>query len=194
MEKKLNPVEILTNGFEIGLKNIASLLGAVILWVLTCWIPYINIGTTIALSTLPLEMAKGNVFSPTVIFDKKYYAFMGEYFLLIGLMTSAILTGFAFFIVPGIVISIAWSMAILLMIDRKINPIEALTLSNKVTTGNKWMIFLSQLALGVVLMILFWIFGKLGSVGTLLSILVLIAIMPVSLGMQAYIYRELCKK
>jgi uncharacterized membrane protein len=194
MEKKLNPIEILTNGFGIGLKNVASLLGAVILYVLTCWIPYINIGTTIAMATLPLEMAKGNVFSPTAIFDKKYFAFIGEYFLISGLMFSAILFGFMFFVIPGIVITIAWSMAVMLMIDKKINPVEALTASNKATTGHKWTIFLSQLALGVAMMILFWIFGKLGTIGTILSVVAIILIAPVALGMQAYIYKTLCKE
>jgi uncharacterized membrane protein len=192
MKKNLNPIEILTNGVGIGLKNSASLLGAVILWVLTCWIPYINIGTTIAMSTLPLEMAKGNVFSPLAIFDKKYFTFLGEYFLIIGLMFSAITFGFIFFVIPGIVIAIAWSLAIMLMIDKKINPMEALTASNKATLGNKWMIFLAQLILGVVLSIIFAIFGKLGTIGVILSIVVFILIMPISLGMQAYIYKTLC--
>ncbi|MDR2894560.1 MAG: hypothetical protein LBU97_03775 [Alistipes sp.] len=192
MEKNLNSIEILTNGVAIGLKNAASLLGAIILWVLTCWIPYINIGTTIALSTIPLEMAKGNVFSPLAIFDKKYFAFMGEYFLINGLMVSAVAFGFMFFIIPGIVISIAWSQAVMLMIDKKINPMEALTASNKATTGHKWTIFLAQLALGLVLGILFLIFGKLGTFGVILSIVAAIIIMPISLGMQAHIYKTLC--
>jgi uncharacterized membrane protein len=192
MKKNLNPIEIVTNGVGIGLKNIASLLGAVVLWVLTCWIPYINIGTTIALSTLPLEMAKGNVISPLVIFDKKYFAFLGEYFLIVGLMFSAITFGFMFFVIPGIVISIAWSLAIMLMIDKKINPIEALTASNKATMGNKWMIFLSQFVLGVVLGILFAVLGLLGNVGVILSVIAFILVMPILLGMQAYIYKTLC--
>ena len=194
MEKKFNSIDILTNGFGIGLKNIASLLGAVVLWVLTCWIPYINIGTTIAMTTLPIEMAKGNVFSPLVIFDKKYFAFIGEYFLITGLMISGILTGFAFFIIPGIVISLAWSLAVLLLIDKNLNPMEALTTSNKVTQGYKWIIFLAQLLFWVAICIFAWLFGKVPAVGWLLQFLLLIAVMPVALGMQAFIYKKLCKE
>ena len=58
MEKKLAFNQILSEGMQIGLKNIASVLGAVILWILTLWIPYLNVGTTIALFTMPIELAK----------------------------------------------------------------------------------------------------------------------------------------
>ena len=192
MKKKFNSLDILTNGFSIGLTNVVSLLGAVVLWVLTCWIPYINIGTTIALATLPIEMAKGNSFSPLVIFDKKYFSFMGEFFLIVGFIFSGVMVGMLFFIVPGIVISIAWMLAVLLLIDRKLNPIEAIMASNKATTGYKWIIFLAQLLLWVAVMIVAWIFGLIPYVGKVLNILLFVAIMPVSLGMTAYIYKKLC--
>jgi len=194
MQKKFSSIDILTNGVGIGLKNSASLVGAFVLWLVTCWIPYINIGTTIALFTLPIEMANGNVFSPTVIFDKKYFAFMGEFFLTLGLLFVGIVAGYAFFIVPGIVIAIAWSLAILLLIDKKLNPMEALSASNKATMGYKWIIFLAQLILWVVVLILFWAFGKIPLIGHVLGFIVYIIAMLISLGMNAFVYKKLCKE
>ena len=43
---------------EIGVKNAPSIIGCVVLWLLTIWVPYINVGTTIAINMLPIELAK----------------------------------------------------------------------------------------------------------------------------------------
>lgn len=192
MGKKFNSIDILTNGFSIGLANFVSLLGAAVLWLLTCWIPYINIGTTIAMATLPIEMAKGKVFSPLSIFDKKYFSLMGEFFLTFGFMYLGVLIGTIFLFTPGIVISIAWSLSLLLLIDKKLNPMESITASNKATTGYKWIIFLAQLLLGIALCILFAIFSRIPYLGTVLCFALVLIIIPVALGMQAFIYKKLC--
>ena len=52
MEKKLDFGSVLSQGFLVGMKNLPSLLGAIVLWLLTIWIPYVNVGTTIAIMTL----------------------------------------------------------------------------------------------------------------------------------------------
>jgi len=191
MEKKITIQGILTNGFTIGIQNAASLIGAIVLWALTIWIPYINIGTTIAIATLPIEMSKGKIFSPLSIFDKKYFSFMGEYFLLQGLMFSAVLMGMIFFIIPGYVIAIAWSLAVYLLIDKKMNPMEALSASNKMTMGYKWTIFLSFLILIIAFYILVFIFKLIPILGTILIILSIIVLMAVVMGFYAYIYKTL---
>ena len=49
--KKLDFAETLKDSIEIGAKNAPSIVVAVILWLVTIWIPYINIGTTIAFIT-----------------------------------------------------------------------------------------------------------------------------------------------
>ena len=63
---------------EIGVKNAPSIIGCVVLWLLTIWVPYINVGTTIAINMLPIELAKGGVISPLAwslayffLFEKK---------------------------------------------------------------------------------------------------------------------------
>ena len=194
MEKKITISSILSNGFTIGIQNAASLLGAVVLWILTIWIPYINVGTTIAIVSLPVEMAKGKVFSPLCIFDKKYFNFMGEFFLLCGFIYIGVLIGTCFFIIPGIVISMAWSLAIYLLIDKKLNPMEALGASNRMTLGYKWTIFLATLLLGIAFCILAFIFGLIPVLGKILIFLLLVVFIAVTMGFNAYIYKELSKE
>lgn len=40
------------------------MLGATILWLFTIWIPYLNVGTTIAMTTIPIELSKEVVIFP----------------------------------------------------------------------------------------------------------------------------------
>lgn len=188
MEKKLDFTQILTNGVSIGLKNLPSLLGCVVLWVLTIWIPYLNVGTTIAIATIPAALSKGKVISPLEIFDKKYFKFMGEFFLVSGLKTLILLPAMMFLIVPAIVLSIAYSLSTLLVIDKGKGASEALKLSNNLTYGNKLVIFLAQLVLGVAIAIVFYIFSMIWS---FLGLVVLILVFPILLGVNAYIYGEL---
>jgi hypothetical protein len=191
MEKKITIGSVLSEGTQLGIKNAASLLGCIILYVLTCWIPYINIGTTIAMACLPLEMAKGNVISPTAIFDKKYFKYMGEFFLTQAFIFIGVLFGMCLFIIPGYVIAIAWSLGILFLIDKGINPTEALTMSNKATMGYKWTIFLSMFIVVVIISIASVIFNLIPYIGILLNLALAIVAIAIMLGMQAHIYSKL---
>jgi hypothetical protein len=188
---KINFTEALTTSIGWGLKNLPSIIGAVILWGLTCWIPYLNIGTTIALITIPIEISKGKVISPTFIFDSKYRKYMGEFFLLNGLKIPALGFAFMLFIIPGIVINLAWSMSNFLLIDKGMNPMEALSKSNQATDGNKASMFLAMLVIGVIIGVLMWVFGFLGIVGSILGILLLLAASPIYFSLQAYFYKAL---
>jgi uncharacterized membrane protein len=194
---ELNVGDVLTNGFAIGLKNALSLIGATILWMLTIWIPYLNVGTTIALFSMPVAMSKGNVVSPMEIFDGKYRQYMGEFFLLTGLRSLMVMPGFMFMFIPGIIMWITYSMGLYIMMDKHVEPAKALAMSNKMTHGNKMTMFLSKLALAAP----FVVFALLGTI--LPSILVnllgfilllyVIVLIPISLGLDAYIYSELSK-
>ena len=188
MEKKLDIGTVLSQGIGVGLKNLPSLLGAVILYLLTCWIPYVNVGTSIAMTSLPVELSKGKIISPLAIFDKKYFRYMGEYFLLLGFMSSGIAAASLLMLIPGIVISIAWSLALFLMLDKGVNPIQALTLSNKLTCGKKWTIFFIYFILCLVVYILAFIFMLIPVLGIILVIALSIVTMVAALGCQSVIY------
>lgn len=188
---KLSVGEVLQEGVAFGLKNALPIIGAILLWLLTCWIPYLNVGTTIALNSIPLALSKGKVISPTFIFESKYRKYMGEYFSLMGLMLIAIIPAFTFLIIPAIIISISWSLSLYLLLDKGINPSEAMMQSNKATYGHKLNIFLISLILTVALVILMVIFKMLGVVGSILLFITMICFLVISMGCQASIYKKL---
>lgn len=98
MERKFTFSDALSNAYQIGIKNILSLIGAFILWILTIWIPYINVGTTIAIATLPASLSRGKMISPTEIFNKKYLKNMGDFFLIVALRGIGVMFAFYFLI------------------------------------------------------------------------------------------------
>ena len=196
MNKKITLAKVLTEGFSIGIKNFVSLFVATLLWIVTIWIPFINVGTTIAIKSVPIELSKGKVISPLFIFDKKYRQYMGEFFNLIGLMMLSLIPAFLFMIVPGIIISIGWSLAIYIMLDKEISPSDALIMSNKATYGYKWIIFGVSVVLGVCFFVVNLILGliPLGFLSAILSLLLTCVYQVVNLGCEAVIYRDLTKE
>ena len=189
---KLDIIATIKEGVSIGVANIVPIFVNVLLWVLTIWIPYLNVGTTIGLwAGIVSKASKGEAVPMTEIFDPKYRKYMGEYFITSGLIGIGVLAGIVFFIIPGIVINVAWSLALLLVIDKGKNPTEAITLSNNLTYGNKGRMFcvyfLVFLAFGLVSFILM----KIPKAGIVLSGIVSILIMFVLIGLQASIYKQL---
>ena len=187
------------DGLAIALVNYLSLILTVVLYFVTIWIPYLNVGTTIAVSSLPAEMAKGNVINPLFIFDEKYRRNMGEFFILYALMGGAIFAGFLFMLIPGIVISIAWSFAVVLFVDKDMSAMDALHESNRLTYGHKWRIFgtefLLVLCLELVIVIIQFLFGIgevswLETIGTILIFILTIFAVPAILGVEASIYKQ----
>lgn len=198
--KKLNIMATIKDGVSIALVNYLSLIITVVLYLLTIWIPYLNVGTTIAMESLPAEMAKGKMINPLFIFDGKFRKNMGEFFILMSLMSGAIAVGFMFMFVPGIVISIAWAFAAVLFVDKDMNALECLRESNRLTYGNKWRIFGSEfllaLAIGILAAIIAGLFGIghikwLEVIGTIINIILLIFFVPAIYGVEASIYRQL---
>ena len=92
--KKLDFGETLKDSVAIGVKNAPSVIAAVALWLITIWIPYLNVGTTIAITLLPTQLAKGEIVNPLGIFDSKYRRYMGEYLITAGLMVIPIYIAF----------------------------------------------------------------------------------------------------
>ena len=60
MNTNLSLGGIITQGIKLGIFNIISIFIATILWALTIWIPYLNVGTTIGLLSMPIGISKGN--------------------------------------------------------------------------------------------------------------------------------------
>jgi uncharacterized membrane protein len=62
------------------------------------------------------------------------------------LMAIAITLGFVLFIVPGVLLALAWSMAPFYLVDRNYGPVEALEASWEATRGHWGSLFLLSLA------------------------------------------------
>ena len=156
--KRLDFATTLQDAIAIGLKNAPSVIAAVALWLVTIWVPYTNVGTTIAITLLPTRLAKGEIVNPLGIFDSKYRRYMGEYFITMGLMVFPILIGVLFMIVPAIVLSIAWTLSYYFLFEKGKNPIQAIKASNDATYGSKWTMFAVQLVVGIIVGIVLGIF------------------------------------
>jgi hypothetical protein len=193
--EKLDVIETIKEGVDIGLKNVLPILVNLVLWVLTCWIPYLNVGTTIGLFVgIVSKVSRGETIPMTEIFDPKYRKYMGEFFLTYGLLMTGIIVGYIFLIIPGIVIAIAWSLSLLLLIDKGKNPIEAITLSNSCTYGNKWRMLGVYILPAIAMWILMVIFALIPKVGSLLTFLLMLVWMFVVIGLQASIYKRLTER
>ena len=195
-KQKLEIVETLRDGFELSIKNIGPVLVNLLLWVITLWIPYLNVGTTIGLfSGIVIKLSREEEISFTEIFDPRYRKYMGEYFLTAGLLFLGVFGGFLFLIIPGFIISIAWSFALVLVIDKEVNPTEALSMSNKITYGNKGRIFLISIILSVIFSVVSTVLSKIDN-GFAVFLLVILFIfeMLVSIGIQASMYKQLMRE
>ena len=195
--KKLEIFPVIKEGVGLALVNYLSIVAAVALYVLTIWIPYLNVGTTIAMNSIPAEMAKGNIINPLFIFESRFRRRMGEFFIMEAIMFVAIMIGFLFMIIPAYVLAFAWSLATILFVDKERGALEALRESNELTYGNKWRIFAIEIILSIALCIAVSIigavFGAIGIdwLGMLLNIVIIVFFVPCLLGAQAVIYKKL---
>ena len=200
MNKKIDIMATLKEGIAIAALNFLSLILTTILYIITIWIPYLNVGTTIAMASLPAELAKGNMINPLFSFEAKYRRNMGEFFILMSLMIGAISVGFMFMFIPGIVIAYAWYIAVVLFVDKDMSALDSLRESNRLTYGNKWRIFGAEflicLALCVVIAIIAGLFSIghvswLEAIGHIINVILLIFVAPALFGVEASIYRQL---
>ncbi len=190
---------IISNAFSIGMKNLGSIVGTIILWLLTIWIPYLNVGTTIGMIGIVVSMSKGHIFSPSEIFDSRYRKYMGEFFLLTAFLLFGVLIGYSFVIIPGIVISIAWGQAIYLLLDKGLNPAECLTVSNQITYGKKWTIFGGSFVLSIILslaiFILIYLFQQISEeLSIFIGVVAYLVFISIMFGASAYIYQVLSQQ
>jgi len=193
--KKLDVIETLRDGVEISVKNISPILVNLILWILTIWIPYFNVGTTIGLFVgIVAKASREETISFTEIFDPKYRKYMGDFFLTIGLVFAGTFIGIIFLIIPGIIISLAWSFALLFVIDKGKNPTEAITLSNNVTYGYKGRMFLINFIASLIFSVIQTVLsGFDNSFASFLVIITVIFQIFVALGIEASMYKQLAE-
>ena len=195
--KKLDFAETFKDAITIGVKNAPSVIAAVALFLVTIWIPYINIGTFIAITLLPTQLAKGEVINPLGIFDSKYRRYMGEFLITMGLMVIPTYIAFIFMFIPGIVLSLAWSLAYYFLIEKGKNPIEALRAANDATYGSKWTMFAVALVFGIaasiVMLIFFSICGMInvGFITFVVMFALVVIVMSIGMAISASFWKQL---
>ena len=195
--KKLDFAETFKDAITIGVKNAPSVIAAVALFLVTIWIPYINIGTFIAITLLPTQLAKGEVINPLGIFDSKYRRYMGEFLITMGLMVIPTYIAFIFMFIPGIVLSLAWSLAYYFLIEKGKNPIEALRASNDATYGSKWTMFAVALVFGIAAAIVMLIFSAIcgminvGFITFIVMFALVVIVMSIGMAISASYWKQL---
>lgn len=195
--KKLDFGETLKDSVAIGVKNAPSVIAAVVLFLITIWIPYINIGTFIAITLLPTQLAKGEVINPLGIFDSKYRRYMGEFLITMGLMVIPIYIAVIFMIVPGIVLSIAWSLAYYFLIEKGKNPMQAIKASNDATYGSKWTMFFVILVFGVLASIVMLVFSAIcgminvGFITFVVMFVLIVLFMSIGMSINASFWKQM---
>lgn len=83
---------------------------------------------------------------------------MGEYLITAGLMVIPIYIAFLFMIVPGIVLTLSWTLSFYFLLAKGKNPMQAIKASNDATYGSKWTMFLVLLVFAIIVGIVFGIF------------------------------------
>ena len=191
---KINVLDTIKDAFQLAIKNVLSLILLVILYMLTVWIPYLNVGTTVGLYKAVIAMSRGEVVDPMSIFDKENFKYFGNLFLLLGFLTMGITAALAFMFIPGIILSIAWGFAIYLMIDKGVSPLKSLTASYDITLGEKWRIFAINLLMSILICVVAGLFALIPKVGFVFTIIVVIIGMAYAVAIEALMYKHFAEK
>lgn len=191
---KLEVIPTLTEACRLGIRNVIPLILTVLLYVLTCWIPYLNVGTTVGLYRIIIDLSKGKTVDPLSIFKKENFKNMGGFFLMLGFLTVGITASMAFLFIPAIIMGIAWGYAIYIFLEKKVSPLKALTLSEKVTYGEKWTIFFISLLFGILAGLLCGIFAAIPKVGGVFVFLAVICLCAIAVALEAVLYRHFSEK
>lgn len=192
--EKLDIKQTLVEGVQLGISNFVPLLLTVLLYVVTVWIPYLNVGTTIGMYRVIIKMSKGETVEPTEIFAKENFENLGDFFLLLGLTSIGVSAALAFMFIPALVIGIAWEFAMYLFLDKKVSPLKALSLSYKVTYGEKWTIFLIELLAVLAVCIISVILGLIPKVGPFLAFVAVLLSAAIIVAIEALMYRHFAAK
>ena len=146
MNQVISFIDVIKSSFKIAKKYRFKVILSYLLWLITFWIPYLNIGTTIGLKKMIVKMSHDDSFSPLDIFDSENRKNI-DVFLILWFISSnlIIIASFVFLFFPGYVMYFALSQIYLLFIDKNLGSIESIRESYRITYGEKWQILFSKL-------------------------------------------------
>ena len=192
--EKLDIMQTIKDGVQYGLKNFFPLLLMVILYLVTIWIPYLNVGTTIGLYKAIIGIGRGETIDPVSIFSKDNFKNLSGFFLLLGLVYIGTIVALMFMFIPGCVMSIAWGFAIYFFIDKKVSPLKSLQLSYDSTYGNKWRIFAVGILCGILISIICGALAVIPKAGGILSCIAAILFCAIMVAIEGVMYDFFSKK
>lgn len=195
--KTLNGNEAIAFGFKTVTSNVSFFLGiAGILFVANIVIPSLlrsssngeslaNLVSWLISAFVTLGLARIGLLAV----DKKPYTFKDfftfgsvvvPYFMAMIIFQVAVFLGIIVFVIPGIMIAIAWMFYTYLIIDKGVQPLDAFKQSAAMTKGYRWPLF------GIVLLLALINVG-----GALLFGIGLLITMPATAIAVAHLYRQL---
>lgn len=192
--EKLDIMQTIQDGVRYGLKNFVPLLLMVLLYVVTVWIPYLNVGTTIGLYKAVIGIGRGETIDPTAIFAKENFKNLSGFFLLLGLVYIGTIAACCFMFIPGIVLGIAWGFAIYFFLDKNVSPLKSLQLSYDTTFGNKWRIFAVEIIATILVLIICCILAAIPKAGVVLAVLAAIVCSAIIVAIEGVMYDFFSKK
>ena len=192
--EKLDIMQTIKDGVRYGLKNFFPLLLMIILYMVTVWIPYLNVGTTIGLYKAVIGIGRGETIDPVAIFAKENFKDLSGFFLLLGLLYMGVTVACCFMLIPGFVMGIAWGFAIYFFLDKKVSPLKALRLSYDTTFGNKWRIFFLGLICSLAIGIICGIFAAIPKVGVVLCVIATLLCTAIMVAIEGVMYDFFSKK
>jgi len=161
-------------GFSILTRGVNSgLAGALI--ALASWAVSIVIGMGVIRIALKITDGQTPEIADLFIFDINFVAYVVTS-IIFGI---SVVLGLIFFIIPGIMIALAWGFYGWPIVDRGALVGESLTVSSTITRGHRWHLLGYGIVLG-----LFNFLGVITLFGWLITI-------PVSIVATAYVYRRL---
>ena len=139
--KRVDIAAAAADTFAIATRHAPSIIAAVILFLLTLWVPYVNLGTLIALTLLPVRLARDERIEALSIFRSEYRRRMGDFLLTAALKQAALALGTALLVIPGVVLALAWKPAYWCLAEHDKSPLEAIRAAEAATRGSKWRLF-----------------------------------------------------
>jgi uncharacterized membrane protein len=103
-----------------------------------------------------------------------------NYIISLILYGAIVMVGTILLIIPGIIWAIKYEFATFLVIDKKMDPVDALKKSSEITKGNRWNLFLFDLVCAGVI-----------ALGALFFVVGLFAAIPTVMMATVFIYRKL---
>ena len=154
--KKFTNGEAIKFGWEHTLKHVWFLVGLILFIVFLSAglgrIPglsfAIGIFASISIIAVALEIHAGRSLS-IKHFHSKYHVVL-EYLVATVLYAAMVIVGFILLIIPGVYLALKYQFYKFLIVDKEMQPIEALKESARMTKGHMWQLFwLFWLALGI---------------------------------------------